>query len=740
MSLLSYLFVILVLLVALFAPGNPDYTFPLSLEILVMGFFCLAVSFSPKNSQVDNKVSFSKEQASWIGLGVILIVFYLTPRLVVSFLEAKKSGLFQCEKAGDIINKLECVFHSPIVDYYGFRTYLQVITSSIVTLLTYLLFSGEKRAKTAVKILAVWTLAFVVVSFVGQIFFGNRIIPSWMGYSVYTKNMTAIISNPGWTWVYLSVGFASLVSLFLSEYSSKIKKILYAVGTIVVALGLLATQQRGALGLILFLPFSYMVWFFFGKKSSSKRESLLKIIFISIIPAILMALYLFPSALREIARSFGYDFKAISFNSPRFEIWRASWDLFLEKPLLGHGYGSWFQAISSMRAKYPNVPVYDTAHNFYVQFIVEHGLIFTLIHVFLLCLIVKKLFEKNESKLGKVFTFGILSSLFVVTLLQEFDYIRPTHYLYGMAFGIMFAFRKGDSNNSRLIRLDQQKFKLSFRLLGASAVLAGMYLLILFPIGVFPYEKGAPFSRWVGPSAKISAGSSLKAHKAYSIIPIGRKYSKYYQITSLDLSTLSLTKNEPKPFGKYIELNNGSKFLPTQHWFTTNRFVKQDARKIAFTAVYPPLQSNLSTTNIKGLYDWESDGINSGRWCNGNCVFTSKSCGVNDKLNFDVTFRGDLEDKHIELMYKVIWLDHKELEDMKALLSMIKETSDQDFIRQSIDSSRKVLKMEFNKSDSNSKKALVIIKSDFSFIPSQMIQGSTDQRKLSFYVREGECN
>ena len=130
----------------------------------------------------------------------------------------------------------------------------------------------------------------------------------------------------------------------------------------------------------------------------------------------------------------------------RLEIWKTSFEIFKQKPIAGQGFGQFKAAYKRARTPEDNVSSGDYAHNDYIQFVVEGGIIqllfFSILSFYIIYLYAKIFFSKRdiiESKnKEKLFLLSLLSTVCVFFIQANANfifYLLPNAILIGLVLG-----------------------------------------------------------------------------------------------------------------------------------------------------------------------------------------------------------------------------------------------------------------------------------------------------------------
>jgi hypothetical protein len=293
-----------------------------------------------------------------------------------------------------------------------------------------------------------------------------------------------------------------------------------------------------------------------------------------------------------------------------------------ESLLWGHGYASWYEVISSFKAKVPDLPIFDTAHNWYVQTIVELGIINGL---FLFSGFVYVVYSFN-STLGLLKTIMLLTVPAFIITVQEIDYIRPTYYIWAVTFGWILG-------SSITERKTFPKPKLLIHMSASISILLGIACVSLFQFGVYPVEykrDSKQLVRWLNKTAVVK--TPVINNKSYAMYHI--QYSKPDITGHLDEGSSNYLIVDLPKWGRKNTLLE----FPEAITIDTNRQVSALISAI-------PIYSNLKITSETGMYSWEISKSHALRWCEKKCSFIAESCRNKNSLEFNVAaYRGDISE------------------------------------------------------------------------------------------------
>ncbi|HEY9634175.1 MAG TPA: O-antigen ligase [Coleofasciculaceae cyanobacterium] len=656
----------IVVVVQLLVATNPDATLPAVPELVGVALLSTILSFTfsfGRTLQLPGW-SFQRREIAVLSLVWLTIVGVTGSRAVVSLLYTPGQVWTPCWSLPNTALKLECFFQASINQNYGFRTFFMLLTAAILgTLACVIARSVSQGWKLLLGAVVFGPLLVTVVGFFCLAFGIEQALPKSFLYNDFSSvRLTQIFSNPGWVWPYLAPGLAIVLWTTVAA-STWAVRIFGGVISVVLILGALTTHQRGAL--LLCVAYVIVSGFYCLIRGLKKRIfPILTVggILLAALGSGMYSLFSHPKLLQELSQSIGYDWKSkpLTIDLPRLQIWQAAWEIFKKAPLFGHGYASWFQMILEYGKRYNMQYVYDTAHNLFVQILVELGLVHTLLILSLLVFIALTVFH-NSRRLpeGRLLFLLAVSSFFVPTLVQEINFIRPTFYIHAIFWGTLAGLPFHQNHVSQYssfgprTHVQQQNLfagsapfipSLGFALLAGMSVLGILFCSLNFSFGGYSFDASlsqpnTSITRWLGPSVTLASFPTAenKAYSVFSTIPFERPMSVH-------------TEGKAKGFGVtvdndelFLALENGGQYWPRRHHLSFEPAIADNTRWISTLIVYPPVQSNLGISWSKNMYPWQNIAGRAGRWCKKNCVFLAKSCGRRDRLDFAVqSFRPDI--------------------------------------------------------------------------------------------------
>lgn len=605
------------LLTTVFNATNPEYNFPGITETLLIGVSLLLVA----NSLFLGKTLTRRE---WILGGILLaLIGLLAIRYLLSWNDPETIPSRRCMWMPGYFAKLECLLQLPFKSNHGLRQLLFHFTALSV----FLGVASLSRMSLSLRPWLVIPLAvpalIIAVGVMIPIYHDPNF--SLTGYN-YVYNPfdvvqgKGVVANSSWLWPWLTpvIGIG-LAIVFARNW------VLKAFGLsifFVCAWASLSVMQRGGYLIIGIYIFSLIILFLYrlGKKWSKKYALLMG----GVGTLGLGIFFYYPSTilnLLRLIRHLGIELRGsgLLFVDSRLIMWDLASQLIQEHPWIGTGYGTWLREFSKIADS--NLLSFDTAHNFWIQLIFELGAIHGLIIVLILVSItLPTLLYKNISQpslqIGGLF---LVIGFFVVSMVQEIDYILPVYMQFSVFAGLCFGGtsyqetnlpEKGNHNNRPWYLVVCGILTISGALFYWSSISWGGY-------GFDPTQNA--FSRWFRPEGVIAAAPDR----------LGKDYSLYWgklgDLKQENFSAFGAIFPDIWTNGNTLYLKNGSKLNPRQYEYENQRKVILEQRITSFELNQPPGQTNVFLLGQKGMYHWELSGgfmkgIQAGRWCEQSCT------------------------------------------------------------------------------------------------------------------------
>ncbi|MFH0772260.1 MAG: O-antigen ligase family protein [Candidatus Omnitrophota bacterium] len=220
--------------------------------------------------------------------------------------------------------------------------------------------------------------------------------------------------------------------LFYKVTGKKMRFILFGL-CVLLGVCLLLTQARGAwLGFI----FGFLLIAFFHS-----RKSFLTAVCI-LISFGFLAISFSPPIVKEQIRSFA-NLKMDQSTGDRMIIWKTAWRMFLEKPVLGNGLGTFMKVFEKTKPASYHEIVY--AHNCFLQTAAETGIVGLFIFLWLVFSVLRAAIRKFfilEDLFLKAVTIGLFGGIAAYLINSFFDtclYSLPLAVLFWAAIGLAAA-------------------------------------------------------------------------------------------------------------------------------------------------------------------------------------------------------------------------------------------------------------------------------------------------------------
>jgi len=607
-----------VLFTTIFNATNPEYNFPGITESLLIGVSFLLVA----NSLFFGKTLTSRE---WILIGILFfLIGTLAIRYLLGWFDQESIPSRKCMWMPGFFAKLECFLQLPFKLNHGLRQLLFHLTALSIFIGAACLsrMSGKLRPWLIIP-LSIPALI-VAIGVIIPIYYdpnfsltGNNFIFNKFGG---IERGNGVIANPSWLWPLLSpvmgIGLAFIIgnNWVLKGFGLSV--------FIICAWASLSVMQRGGYLIIgVFITILTVLFLYrLGKKWSKKYALILGGIgalglgYIFYNPTKILVILKPLTHLGIKLRESGFIY-----SDNRLIIWNLAKQSIQEHPWMGTGYGTWLREFSKISDSIHLT--FDTAHNLWIQLIFELGAIHVLIILLVIILItIPTLLYKNIShsalQIGGLF---LVIGFFVVSLIQEIDYILPIYMQFSVFAGLCFGGTSYKETNlhEKIHHNNKPWYLVGCGILAISGAFFYWSSISWGGYGFDPTENA--FSRWFRPKGVIAASPGR----------LGKDYSLYWgKLGKLNLENFSAS-------GAYfpdiwtnsntIYLRNGSRFNPKQYEYESQERMLIPQRITSFALNQPPGQTNVFLLGQKGMYQWElsggfKKGINAGRWCEQSCI------------------------------------------------------------------------------------------------------------------------
>lgn len=619
-SKLSLIGLVAVLLGTSFTTTNADF-FPVTLVDL----FILAVTAVTAIYLLGHEtlVWFSKLE-KWLLGCVLMLLAVVFSRYVAAWSAPYHAPGLKCFVFPAMLAKFECLTALDFSLNYGLRqniTHLTALSLFVVTFLGVRRGLFGKAWPTLLLPALLWgfytglsILGLVDDTLVGSNFF--------VGLTRKLSSSTAVVANPGWLWPLLGPAIALTLALTIRP-SAVWARLGWVAVALMLIVAVFASGQRGGylsmaallicyitIAVISMLPYrrwrlmalpllagggAYtFYWFFSG-------------------PYYRQVVYFLDMRLRK---------SIFSPSNSRLEMWQLGLEKFLEVPWVGTGYASWMHLHPKI-----NLP---TAHNFWVQTLVEHGVlvalpIFALLGYVIWVLTARRGLPTWQRAAGILLTISVI----MTSLVQEFDHVTAIYYQIAVIAGILYGLatvgqQPHDAGSPR-----RGTWRRCLAVASAFCALLAVAGALKFSWGGYGFgpAPGGDLTRAFRPWGQITA-SAHRDGRLYSVAnlnAIAKKSHAPYADGSKDgrpsdFATYAYSKNQ-------VILANGPRQWGRTHRYTTDQFTFRRQMLHAFSLTQPFFQTNLGIFDQRDTYPWEGSGTQrrGERWCRGSCKILLKA-------------------------------------------------------------------------------------------------------------------
>ena len=257
------------------------------------------------------------------------------------------------------------------------RFFLNVLEGVLFFFITLNVIQNEQNVKKTLR--AIFASA-VCVSFLGilQYVFAFRPIVPWSGQMIHTR-VNSTFSDPNSLGTYLCGAlFIGICGFLAAGVRTRWK---YLIGSGFIFLCLIFTSSRAAWAATCFtlLLFLYIAKrsrsFVTGMRDLSSRaiSVVVSLILVALLSGLIMAVSMTGTGLQSPGKNSGMSVDEILMG--RTSVWMAGLKIFSERPVFGCGVGTFPQELDKYEDAIPALYRHENAHNYYLQVLVETGLI-----------------------------------------------------------------------------------------------------------------------------------------------------------------------------------------------------------------------------------------------------------------------------------------------------------------------------------------------------------------------------
>lgn len=615
---------LLFLCAGLAVPTNPEHSLPLAPEALAAFSICILGLVVPKREETK------KIGPYWIpSLLLVNHLLILTPRALYSLYSNQKG----CMTVGSLFMKIECYLQSGGLLNWSLRSYLYTSTALFIFLGAYYITSSSHQVRKIFLLVPLYAYGLVLGA---ELYSGatntESALPLFLGQIEYSgiRKFGSWFTNYGWLWPYLApaVALSGWLSFGHHSRSRRVVGFLLSISLLFTAL---INGQRGfylilVMSVVLGIAYRYQtVW---KSKTLKPRTYKLANLRISLSALLLCIFVVYSQQILQFLERFGLHLRKspLTLSYERLTIWKEALALILEKPFLGYGYASWYPTVFQAKVQNRFTLVYDTAHNWFVQTILELGIFHFLFLSFIFANIAFRAFLNLKDIRSGRLLFAIFFTVTIATaMVQEVDYIRPTYYLFAFYWGALSSTPVGNIWSKNL-----------WRNIGALCIILFLIAVALLSRGGFAFEgndiAGGRVERWTRQNFSMVV-SQRKGPTYYTIFPVASPAQpNHLKIigpgTKIDLPVV----NQDQAW-TLLPLKNPAIGL-RRYSVRVARKSNLDTRDFGLHMAFPAWQSTLALAPLKGI---TLDMGNSNRWniyCEKECEFLVQSCQSQKKVDF----------------------------------------------------------------------------------------------------------
>lgn len=614
-------------IVMLSVGGNPDYVLPFIPELLLLCFLLTAAALFAKG-----RLALSRTEKG-LFISCVVLLAYTGVRAVHSIEHTPGQKWIPCFAPDGWFLRSQCFLQAAVHQHYGIRTFALLVCAALAGLLVFVIVrtadDGERRF--FLRGLFAGPMIVLIVGWISLLTGMRHWLPDEFPGNVWGRaRFTQLILNPSWFWPYILPGLAFALGPVVGS-SGRIQ-VRHLILPAFIGLAILFTQQRGgwaALALIVIAAF--LIRNLRGGKLRFRRITALALGVAALTALAIGLLMRFWPLVVQSALRFGIHLRPemMSMEGGRTVIWTKALGAIGSSPLTGRGYASWF-AVMSDSAKSAEAPfVLDTAHNFFLQAVVEHGIPAAILIVLFLAAVVRAAWQSTKDRpVFRSTTILLFIGTLSAMLVQEIDYIRPTICLYAAVWAAL----AGLPPKSAALPLPAGSGFPGRRgtavLFAGSAVFCGLGALLLIlslPRNLYPFEGKLDIPgnlrRWAGPSAVLTSMNQESAYENFKV-----------EFTIPGTLTVHGTTTDPGA-GQIPWVPARSGRWPARTSVSFSRRFFSEGRTLSAWILFPPVRSNLGAYMTEN-FEWVSGNLECRR---GNCGAVVETCGDESRVRIRIS-------------------------------------------------------------------------------------------------------
>lgn len=535
-----------------------------------------------------------------------------------------------------IFQKIECIFGAATDQNYALRQLLSLITGTFI-FVALLAASNESRFRI-LRGVQLAGVSFALASYMAH--FGYIKVPDGWFDPAFADRFCYFVGNPSWIAPILAPSLlASAVFIIVGGRFSPLNLLLIIPMVDII----LRSQQRGGLIVVLF----FLCWLvmFYGRNcleaTFNRLRERKKSLVLAAATAAIVIYFAMPFIWRVVTDAlhmlgFGERLAATGFvSSERLIIWRAAWNELQGKVLTGHGYGTWYRSGAVHVPRYGLSDYFDTAHNFFVQYLFEHGAVAFALWIAALSAALIGLW-RNAHGVKRWIIVSVFLIFAPIMFFQEIDFLRSGFYLSMASIGAAAGICSSPNGHSPRVSVGRRWIFLR-ALIGIGAVIFACVFFFGFSTAGYQYEanvvhKYGPQVRWFRQSGQINfISNKAKRREQYAIYQIQKANADKLELIaphSVNLSDSVLIASAPQQ-QHFIPVRARS-VLEKADFYILNNANKLDGRQLGMMLGWPPSISTLPVLKVTNaistdLSPW-SESLGKGFLCESSCEFQFLTC------------------------------------------------------------------------------------------------------------------
>ncbi|MFK7874081.1 MAG: O-antigen ligase family protein [Oligoflexales bacterium] len=604
----------LLILLSVFLPNfifnNPDSALPFFPEAISISLFLIVLALQPI-------ITLTRVEAFLVS-GVFLI---LTMMGLSAWSDYHSSPQYCSSLSFPLY--LECLGMSSDLISTAPRQFYYLFTSIMIALCSFLYTRNHKKSNHLINALICGALIITTCEIFAHFYGIKSLLPEFLRYDLekWNHQATAWFGNPGWGWPYLSLIATLLTWKIIYHKKKNFLDYTIALLSLISFHFLILLSLQRSVALFYILQFFVFIHIYLQKYKLYSQKTTRYAIGIIFILLTFCFYFFYQNIILQVQ------------GEARFTLWLSAFQMLFEYPFQGIGYANWFNSIQDYLHTHPDLSfsalAKPTAHNLFVQNLVELGLFqFLIIYAYIYLIFKHQVFNKKNPAKIKNLALLLLATIITANIFQNMTYIRPIMFNYAIAIGFLLGL-----SSEKPKKTDIHINKLTIKALSVLFLSFGLWFSQTISLGIYAFEKDEyqNLRRWLSPTStlKISNHQTTKMYQEYTITPIMKD--------TAEIKTSSFHGFLPLSDQKIIfpfDLHQNFISQPQKIFFT--KYIQENTRRLSSWLTYTGEATNLAVFSNEKLGSWEKNHTNQRlwRWCENNCSFIAKSCGKKDQVQF----------------------------------------------------------------------------------------------------------